>query len=194
MQIMPETAIWLGKQNSQPILIDDLFDPKTNIGLGAYCLNYLRDRFPTPYAVLAAWRGPTNARRWLDEHIWDGSYERTGHSLWETRSYVRKVIMMQNLYRLCTTKNSVLEHENNLNGKASGNRARSGGVQGGNPELFQPVMKRLPGGDNRHILVKTKEILKGLAMEDPPLWRNLRSSPRYLRRVSEAKFYWRIPT
>ena len=102
MQIMPETAIWLGKQNSQPILVDDLFDPKTNIGLGAYYLNYLRDRFPTPYAVLAAYNaGPTNARRWLDEHIWDGSYERTGQiPFGETRSYVRKVIMMQNLYRL----------------------------------------------------------------------------------------------
>jgi len=102
MQIMPETATWLGKHSAQSIPVDDLFDPKTNIGLGAYYLTYLLERFPTLYAALAAYNaGPTNARRWLDERIWDGSYERTGQIPYgETRSYVRKVIMMKNLYTL----------------------------------------------------------------------------------------------
>ncbi|HKM43675.1 MAG TPA: lytic transglycosylase domain-containing protein [Limnochordia bacterium] len=102
MQLMPETAIWLGEQSAQPTRVEDLLDPKTNIGLGAYYLTYLLERFPTQYAALAAYNaGPANARRWLDEHIWDGSYERTGQiPFGETRSYVRKVIMMHNLYTL----------------------------------------------------------------------------------------------
>ncbi|MCK9526259.1 MAG: lytic transglycosylase domain-containing protein [Limnochordia bacterium] len=102
MQIMPETAIWLGEQMAQPIAVEDLLDPKTNIGLGAYYLTDLLARFPTQYAALAAYNaGPTNARRWLNDRIWDGSYERTGQiPFGETRSYVRKVIMMHNLYTL----------------------------------------------------------------------------------------------
>lgn len=102
MQIMPETAVWLGTQRTETISPEDLFDPRINIGLGAYYLRYLIDRFPTEYAALAAYNaGPTNARRWLDEGLWDGSYERTGQIPYkETRDYVRKVIMMQNLFTL----------------------------------------------------------------------------------------------
>ena len=102
MQIMPETAAWLGEQRGQTITKDDLFDPKINVEVGTLYLKYLLDRFPTDYAALAAYNaGPTNARRWLEDNLWDGSYERTGQIPFEeTRSYVRKVIMMRRLYQL----------------------------------------------------------------------------------------------
>ncbi|NLL43938.1 MAG: lytic transglycosylase domain-containing protein [Firmicutes bacterium] len=102
MQIMPETAAWLGSRRSEHVSADDLFDPELNVVLGTYYLKYLCERFPTEYAALAAYNaGPTNARRWLEEGLWDGSYERSGQIPFaETRSYVRKVIMMRSLYSL----------------------------------------------------------------------------------------------
>lgn len=102
MQLMPETAAWLGEQTAQTISPEDLLEPSVNMGLGAHYLRYLFDRFPTQYAALAAYNaGPTTARRWLEEGIWDGSYERTGQIPFaETRSYVRKVVIMYNLYSL----------------------------------------------------------------------------------------------
>ncbi len=106
MQIMPDTATWLVSQRAEEILAGDLFDPRTNISLGAYYLRYLIDRFPTLYAALAAYNaGPTNTRRWLDEGLWDGSYERTGGIPFpETKSYVRKVVMIHNLFNLLYQK------------------------------------------------------------------------------------------
>ena len=102
MQLMPETAAWLGEQTAQAISPEDLLKPSVNMGLGAHYLKYLLDRFPTEYAAFAAYNaGPTTARRWLEEGIWDGSYERTGQIPFaETRSYVRKVVIMHNLYSL----------------------------------------------------------------------------------------------
>lgn len=102
MQIMPETAAWLGEQRGQAISVEEIFDPRVNIELGTHYLKYLLDRFPTEYAALAAYNaGPTNARRWLEEGLWDGSYERTGRIPFvETRSYVRKVTVMRRLYQL----------------------------------------------------------------------------------------------
>jgi branched-chain amino acid transport system ATP-binding protein len=102
MQVMPETAAWLREHKALTIGSDDLFDPNVNVRVGAYYLKYLCARFPTEYAALVAYNaGPTNARRWLEEGIWDGSYERTGQIPFaETRSYVRKVVIMRNLYTL----------------------------------------------------------------------------------------------
>lgn len=100
MQLMPETAAWLVEQKGGQT--PDLLDPKVNIELGTYYLKYLLERFPTEYAALAAYNaGPTNARRWLEANVWDGTYERTGQIPYaETRSYVRKVTMMRSLYQL----------------------------------------------------------------------------------------------
>lgn len=99
MQILPETATWLG---ATEIKAEDLVDPSVNIDLGSEYLRYLLDRFPTESSALAAYNaGPTNARRWLDEEMWDGSYERTGHIPYpETKSYVRKVTMLRRLYQI----------------------------------------------------------------------------------------------
>lgn len=101
MQLMPETAAWLGEQKGQALEGQDLLEPDVNISLGTFYLKYLLDRFPTEHAAIAAYNGgPTNARRWLDEGIWDGSYERSGQiPFGETKHYVRKVGTMRRLYQ-----------------------------------------------------------------------------------------------
>lgn len=101
MQIMPETALWLGERLGRKIVVEDLVDPETNIDLGTYYLSYLIDRFSSEEVALAAYNGgPSNVNRWLNEGLWDGSYERTGGIPFEeTRSYVRKVTMIRRLYK-----------------------------------------------------------------------------------------------
>lgn len=101
MQLMPDTAQWLADQRSGGA-IPDLADPRTNIQLGTYYLKYLLERFATEQAALAAYNGgPANVSRWLAQGTWDGSHERSGQIPFaETRSYVRKVVLMRRLYRL----------------------------------------------------------------------------------------------
>lgn len=101
MQLMPETAAWVAEQRGISTKDLDLLDPETNIQLGVYYLQYLLERFPTETAALAAYNGgPTNVRRWLEEGVWDGSYEKTGSiPFTETRTYVRKVGLRRAFYR-----------------------------------------------------------------------------------------------
>lgn len=101
MQLMPETADWVAERVGKTVAAEDLMDPQTNIDLGTYYLRYLLDRFSTEQAALAAYNGgPGNVSRWLNEGIWDGSYERTGGIPFsETKSYVRKVTMIRRLYQ-----------------------------------------------------------------------------------------------
>lgn len=101
MQIMPETAAWVGNRLGQKVAPEKLLDPQTNIHLGTYYLSYLLGRFDTEHAALAAYNGgPTNVARWLEEGVWDGSHETSGRIPFaETRSYVRKVTAMRRLYQ-----------------------------------------------------------------------------------------------
>jgi len=101
MQIMPDTADWIGARLGERVSREDLFDPQVNIHLGTYYLRYLLDRFASEQAALAAYNGgPANVTRWLEEGIWDGSYENAQSIPFaETRSYVRKVSMMRRLYK-----------------------------------------------------------------------------------------------
>ncbi|NLM41641.1 MAG: lytic transglycosylase domain-containing protein [Firmicutes bacterium] len=101
MQIMPETAAWVGTRLGKRISQEDLYNPQVNIELGTYYLRYLLDRFRTEQAALAAYNGgPANVARWLEEGVWDGTYENASSIPFaETRSYVRKVSMMRSVYR-----------------------------------------------------------------------------------------------
>lgn len=100
MQLMPDTAAWVGTKLGEKVSQEDLFDPKTNINLGTYYLRYLLDRFDTEQAALAAYNGgPTNVARWLEEGTWDGSFEDYQRIPFpETRAYVRKVLVMRRLF------------------------------------------------------------------------------------------------
>lgn len=103
MQIMPETAVWIGERNN--IQVDapaDLFDPNRNIQLGTLYLAYLLERFSTEAAALAAYNGGQgNVRRWLTEGIWDGKIETADKIPFaETRAFVRKLQFTTKFLRL----------------------------------------------------------------------------------------------
>jgi len=103
MQIMPETAVWIGARNNIPVETPrDLLDPSRNIQLGTLYLAYLLERFSTEAAALAAYNGGQgNVSRWLSEGIWDGSLE-TAHQIpfAETRTFVRKLQFTTQFLRL----------------------------------------------------------------------------------------------
>jgi soluble lytic murein transglycosylase len=103
MQIMPETARWIGEQNNIRVeSAGDLFNPGLNIQLGTLYLAYLMERFATEAAALAAYNGGLgNVRRWLNEGIWDGQIETANQIPFaETRAFVRKLQFTTKFLRL----------------------------------------------------------------------------------------------
>ncbi len=101
MQIMPDTALWLGEKQGVDASYQELIKPENNIRLGSFYLKYLLEEFPTEEAALAAYNGgPNNVRRWLNEGIWDGSRRQINKIPFpETESYVRKVIAARHMFR-----------------------------------------------------------------------------------------------
>jgi len=101
MQIMPDTAVWLGQQKGILVQVENLTDPEGNIQLGTLYLDYLMERFPSEYAALAAYNGGQgNVGRWLDEGVWDGSFRTVSQIPFrETRAYVRRVVFTREFYR-----------------------------------------------------------------------------------------------
>ncbi|NLM26247.1 MAG: lytic transglycosylase domain-containing protein [Firmicutes bacterium] len=101
MQLMPETANWVAEQLGLTVTQESLTDPKINIKLGSWYLNYLNQQFPTATAALAAYNGGLgNVHQWLKEERWDGSLETASQiPFWETRAYVHKVIKTWNFYQ-----------------------------------------------------------------------------------------------
>lgn len=101
MQIMPDTALWLGEKQGVEASYQELIKPDSNIRLGSFYLAYLLEEFPTREAALAAYNGgPNNVRRWLKEGMWDGSWREVQRIPFpETQSYVRKVIVTSHLFR-----------------------------------------------------------------------------------------------
>lgn len=101
MQLMPETAYWLAEQRDLSLTQQELLQPPINVELGSFYLRHLLDRFPSEHAALAAYNGgPTNVRRWLEEDLWDGTWENAGQiPFYETRAYVRRVSILRRLYR-----------------------------------------------------------------------------------------------
>ncbi|WP_245579440.1 lytic transglycosylase domain-containing protein [Halonatronum saccharophilum] len=95
MQVMPKTGKWIstvfGYKDFSP---EDLYEPKINISFGSWYLKELIGRFDNLYTVLAAYNGGEgNVKRWLEEGVWDGSYENVEDiPFGETRDYVARVI------------------------------------------------------------------------------------------------------
>lgn len=66
MQIMPETALWLCEKIN--LLYDEkmLFNPLYNLELGTFYISYLKQKFDSLNAVLAAYNaGEGNVAEWL---------------------------------------------------------------------------------------------------------------------------------
>jgi len=96
MQIIPSTGHYVaGKMGMKGFETEDLFDPVTNIRMGAYYLGYLLKRYKgdVPIALSAYNGGPGNVNRWKSrvKGTAPADYlEAVGYN--ETRYYVLKVM------------------------------------------------------------------------------------------------------
>jgi soluble lytic murein transglycosylase len=97
-QIMPSTAEDIsGRLN---IEIDDLTDPGTNLLLGGWYLGWLLDMFDLPLYALAAYNGgQSRVKKWIKENgdLPTALFAET-IPLWETRGYIKKVLVSSVIY------------------------------------------------------------------------------------------------
>ncbi len=103
MQIMPETGQWIaGQINLQPYHSDLLFDPETNICLGAWYIANLENEFKeNRIIILAAYNGGRgNVRRWLNEGVitWEVK-DIDSIPFPETKNFIRKVLWNYKVYK-----------------------------------------------------------------------------------------------
>jgi soluble lytic murein transglycosylase len=94
MQFIPDTAEAIAPSvGIADLTLDRLYDPDTNIQLGAYYWSTLMAEFKHPELALAANNGgPVNVRRWRDK--WpnsDGEFFVSDIGFTETKRYVQAV-------------------------------------------------------------------------------------------------------
>ena len=112
MQIMPDTAQWVAEQSkfSGPI-VDQLTIPLTNIQIGSWYVNSLQRLYEQKLAnmtlnidqialVAAAYNaGPGNVSKWIDQGIWDGSFDHVNLiPFGETRHFVQRIVYYYKKY------------------------------------------------------------------------------------------------
>ena len=103
MQILPQTAEFLAKRSgATTFTISDLSAPQVNIAYGSYYLRYLLDEYGgNKVLALAAYNGgPTRIARLMRESPGkpeDELFESI--PLYETRDYVRRVLLYAESYR-----------------------------------------------------------------------------------------------
>ncbi len=103
MQMLPSTAREVTSQTGWPpvFLDDDIFRPEVSIGLGSYYLNQqIRLLGGNIHAGLAAYNGgPGNASAWLERSNGDPDLYLEVVRFQETRSYLRAILEIFNLYK-----------------------------------------------------------------------------------------------
>jgi soluble lytic murein transglycosylase len=102
MQIMPETGLWIAQQMGEPaISMEMLFDPETSIKLGSWYIADLGKEFNgDTILILAAYNGGRgNVKEWLNNKNLDGERIIDKIPFTETRFYVQKVLIYQQVYR-----------------------------------------------------------------------------------------------
>lgn len=93
MQLMPETAAWISEQSG--ILSDHLEEPKENISLGAWYLNFLLKKYHNNEVLaLAAYNaGRGHVDGWIEDYGWKEDFSRIDEIPFpETREFVRSVV------------------------------------------------------------------------------------------------------
>ncbi len=96
-----EVAEGMGHEVDAEVFADQLFDPEYNITLGTrYLAKMLVDFDGNEAMALVAYNaGPTKLRSWLDQGIWDGSWEKREQIPYsETRNYLGKVQLAREKY------------------------------------------------------------------------------------------------
>ena len=96
MQLMPNTAVWIIEEGKFPEkFLQQTFEPSVNIELGTWYLSKLLNKYNYNLVmVIAAYNaGPGNVDKWIQDGIWDGSFEQVQNlPIGETRHYVQRVI------------------------------------------------------------------------------------------------------
>lgn len=102
MQLMPDTAEWIVERAGYTAeTTRALHRGDVNIEVGTWYLGSLHDQFEqNRVAVLAAYNaGPGNARKWLDNGVWDGTLGNVSQiPFGETRHYIQRVLYYYDKY------------------------------------------------------------------------------------------------
>ncbi len=101
MQLMPETIAKLALQGETLPTLDDILDPKTNLGLGSLYLAKLKERFPTTAAAVAAYNaGEDRVELWLKSFSPASEREFVAMIPYEeTRLYTERVLLDYRRYQ-----------------------------------------------------------------------------------------------
>ncbi len=101
MQITADTAKWIAEKMQIDFSEDDIEDPKTNISMGCYYLDYLENMYHDDVLVLAAYNaGMGNVAKWLeDENCSLDSVTLDYIPFGETRRYIKKVERYYKVYK-----------------------------------------------------------------------------------------------
>lgn len=105
MQLRPNTAKEVARRLGHQVddtFLEKLFDPEYNITLGTRYLAAMLKQFGgDEILALAAYNaGPAKLRSWLDEGIWDGTWENRRQIPYpETRNYLDRVQLYKKRYR-----------------------------------------------------------------------------------------------
>ena len=102
MQLTDSTAQSIAKSmGNKSFTVEDLYDPETNIKMGAWYLNNLKQEFSSTELVLAAYNaGRGNVAKWLGNSIIsnDGKdYKNIPFA--ETKNYIASVLNKEKMYR-----------------------------------------------------------------------------------------------
>lgn len=98
MQIMLETAEYI---NGESLSREELFDPATNIGIGAKYLKYLSEKFEsTEWVIIAYNAGETKAREWMKKDIspYQVPYKESRDYLIKVNNAIRRYKELHYLY------------------------------------------------------------------------------------------------
>lgn len=103
MQIMPTTGKWIAeKLKYEKFDEEDLFEPKKNIMMGAWYINYLAEKFDGDMvlAIMAYNAGPGNVQNWLlDENVSSDGKNLENVPYDETAKYERKIMESYKMYK-----------------------------------------------------------------------------------------------
>ena len=102
MQMTESTAEWVAESTGvEDFEANDLYDPETNIKMGCWYINKLREEFGNTELVLAAYNaGPGNVEEWLK----DSDISKDGQNLdnipyEETDNYIKRVLSNKEIYQ-----------------------------------------------------------------------------------------------
>ncbi|WP_277293240.1 lytic transglycosylase domain-containing protein [Veillonella montpellierensis] len=104
MQLMPDTALWIGKELNQSELSEnDIKNPKVNIKLGTWYIAHLLEEYhDNEILALAAYNaGRGHVDDWMKENGWDYEFSNIRDIPFpETRKYVEMVLAYQKQYEV----------------------------------------------------------------------------------------------